>query len=77
MSPNVTDSSWLSEPEKLESVIESCRSEMTSDRLLSRFYLQLRYARPSGDIISSTGAVQVALSTPAIDASSASADLPA
>ena len=58
MSPNVTDSSWLSEPEKLESVIESCRSEMTSDRLLSRFYLQLRYARPSGDIISSTGAVQ-------------------
>jgi hypothetical protein len=52
------DASWIDQPEQLEPIIESCRSEGTSDRLLSRFYKQLRFARPSGDIISQTGAVQ-------------------
>lgn len=52
------DASWLLEPETLDHTIESCRNESTSDRLLSRFYLQLRHARPSGDIISMTGATQ-------------------
>src|SRR5512141_3487493 len=52
------DASWIDEPELLEGIVESCRGESTSDRLLSRFYKQLRFARPSGDIISQTGAVQ-------------------
>lgn len=52
------EAGWIDKPEMLDKTIESCRSELTSDRLLSKFYLQLRYARPAGDIISQTGAVQ-------------------
>ena len=53
-----TDAGWIDDPPTLEAVLENWRGQMTSDRLLSRFYLQLRYARPAGDIISQTGAVQ-------------------
>ena len=52
------EAGWIKEPHLLETVLENWRGTMTSDRLLSRFYLQLRYARPAGDIISQTGAVQ-------------------
>jgi hypothetical protein len=59
MTPQSKDEAgWIDEPALLETILETWRSTQTSDRLLSRFYLQLRYARPSGDIISQTGLVQ-------------------
>jgi hypothetical protein len=41
-----TGKSWLEDPRQLDNVIESVKGEGTSDRYLSRFYAQLRYARP-------------------------------
>jgi hypothetical protein len=52
------EAGWLKEPKLLATVLENWRGTMTSDRLLSKFYLQMRLARPAGDIISQTGAVQ-------------------
>lgn len=43
---NYTGKSWLEDPRQLDNVIESVKGEGTSDRYLSRFYAQLRYARP-------------------------------
>ena len=54
----VADAGFVDEPTLLAKTYEDWRGQGTSDRLLSRYYLQLRYARPSGDIISQTGAVQ-------------------
>ena len=43
------DTGWIDDPTQLDKVIESCKTERSSDRQLSRFLLQLRYARPTNE----------------------------
>jgi len=38
---------WVEDPSQLEKTMEACALEMSADRMLSRFYLALRYARPT------------------------------
>jgi hypothetical protein len=43
----ISNVGWIKDPRLVEQTIDSCKTEQASDRYLSRFLLQMRYARPS------------------------------
>lgn len=43
----VPSRSWLDDPRQLDSTIEVCKSESSSDRMIAKYLLQMRYARPT------------------------------
>lgn len=48
---------WIEDPRRLENVVDSFATQMNADHYHTRFYLQLRYARPTNVTTGSGGSV--------------------
>lgn len=58
---------WPDDPRLLNHAFEACKAEHSSDRLISRFYFQLKYARPTNANASGAGSSTAAMAA-SIDA---------